>query len=425
MDNDPEGKEMTQTNGWTASLRTTVFSGLLFSLVGGLASLAAADHTVTVTAGQENQGPCPVTVSLPDDLVGKMVRVTDQATGEPVVAQADEKEGKPALTWMLPAIGAGESRIYTLAEGSPASVPEDQGVELKKTEAGLEIHIDGELFTTYVVGNYKPYWWPMIGPTGTPITRAYPMKFGVKGESPDHHHHRSFWFTHGSVNGTDFWSETPAAGKTVHREFNKTTSGPVFGEMVTTVDWLDRKGTKVCEDVRRMRVYRFPDGRLFDFDIDVKATDGPVVFGDTKEGMFGFRVAGSMNVQQMVKGREKGHLVNSAGDEDKSAWGKRAAWCDYHGLLEGETVGIAIFDKPSNLRHPTYWHARDYGLFCANPFGIGDFTGDKKNDGTHTLPANEDLRFEYRIYMHKGDASSAKVADHYAPYANPPKVVVE
>ncbi|MFO0948853.1 MAG: PmoA family protein [Planctomycetota bacterium] len=413
------------TNGLTAFSRRTAIGLLSILLLGLQTEMILADHTVTITAGQENEGPSPVTVPLPADLAGKSVRVMDKTTGEPVVSQADELDGKPAITWMLPACKGGESRVYTLAEGTPAAVPANQGVELKKTDAGLDILIDGELFTTYTIGNFKPYCWPMIGPTGKPITRAYPMKFGVKGESPDHHHHRSFWFTHGSVNGTDFWSETPAAGKTVHREFNKTTSGPVFGELVTTVDWIDRKGKKVCDDVRRMRVYRFPQGRLFDYDIVVKAADEPVVFGDTKEGMFGFRVAGSMNVQQMVKGREKGHLINSAGDKDKEAWGKRAAWCDYYGLLEGETVGIAMFDKPTNFRHPTYWHARDYGLFCANPFGIGDFTGDKKNDGTHTLPANEKLRFEYRIYMHKGDADAAKVAEFYTPYANPPKVVVE
>ena len=34
----------------------------------------------------------------------------------------------------------------------------------------------------------------------------------------------------------------------------------------------------------------------------------------------------------------------------------------------------------------------------------------------------ETLTFNYRVYVHRGDAKGAKVADRYADYINPPKV---
>jgi hypothetical protein len=384
-----------------------------------------ADHSVTITVGAKDLPATPVTAVLPTELAEKSVVLTDKESGKPVVSQADTADGKPALTWILPAMKAGTSKTYNLAAGTPPEAPANEGVKLEQSGDELKINVDGELFTSYVSnGPYKPYWWPMIGPTGKPITRAFPMERGVKGELFDHHHHRSFWFTHGNVNGTDFWMEAPAAGKTIHREYKNITSGPVFGEFVAVVDWKDRKGMKVCEDERRFRVYDVPDGRLFDFFVDVKATDGPVTFGDTKEGMFGFRVAGTMNVKA-PKNVPKGTLVNSEGMKDQAVWGKQANWCDYYGTVDGEMVGIAMFDNPKNFRHPTHWHARDYGLYCANPFGISDFTGDKSQNGAHTIPAGEDLSFRYRIYMHKGDTQAANVPAYYEAYAEPPKVEVE
>ena len=101
-----------------------------------------------------------------------------------------------------------------------------------------------------------------------------------------------------------------------------------------------------------------------DFEITLKASNGELTFGDTKEGTMAVRLAETMR----LKGKAgQGHIVNSAGVRDGQTWGKRAEWCDYYGPVEGRTVGIAIFDHPKNPRHPTWWHVRDYGLFAANP----------------------------------------------------------
>ena len=113
----------------------------------------------------------------------------------------------------------------------------------------------------------------------------------------------------------------------------------------------------------------------------------------------------------------KGHILNSEGDKDKSTWGKRAAWCDYYGPVEGKTVGVAIFDHPKNPKHPTWWHVRDYGLFAANPFGVHNFEGGKKGIGDIVIEAGKSLTFKYRFYFHKGDSKQAQVAKNYREYA--------
>lgn len=168
-----------------------------------------------------------------------------------------------------------------------------------------------------------------------------------------------------------------------------------------------------------MRVFRVADARLFDLEFVVRANRGPLTFGDDKEGTFAFRVADSMAVN-----RRHGVLINANGDKDGKAWGAQAPWADYSGPVDGKTVGIAILEHPTSFRAPTYWHARDYGLFAANPFGLSFFKRDKKQDGSHTIPAGGAAAFRYRVLIHPGDAQAGGVADAFDNLANPPKVVV-
>ena len=119
----------------------------------------------------------------------------------------------------------------------------------------------------------------------------------------------------------------------------------------------------------------------------------------------------------------RGKMVNSNGGTGaKECWGKSAAWCDYVGPLQGETVGVAVLDHPKNPRHPTTWHIRDYGLYTANPFGLRDFTGDKSKDGSQTWKKGETAEFNYRIIIHKGDTQAAKIAEAWKLYESSPKL---
>jgi hypothetical protein len=158
--------------------------------------------------------------------------------------------------------------------------------------------------------------------------------------------------------------------------------------------------------------------RAVDLKVVFRATGGDIRFGDTKEGgICSIRVATSMDAG------DKGTIVNSYGGVNESeTWGKRAQWCDYYGPVADKTVGIAILDHPKNFRYPTYWHVRNYGLMTANPFGLSHFLGDKTADGSHTLPAGEELVFRYRVLFHADTTEAADVAGKFHDYINPPKV---
>jgi hypothetical protein len=289
-------------------------------------------------------------------------------------------------------------------------------VTVEKLAGGAVVKIDGVLFTEYLIeSGGKPILWPIIGPTGKPITRSYPMQKLVD-ESPkektDHVHHRSMWFTHGTVNGIDFWTEKKGNGTTKHRDFEKLEGGKT-GLIVTNNDWLAADGKRQCEDRRVLRFGVDGESRWIDFNITLKALDAPVTFGDTKEGTFGLRLAESLSLEAKMGGR----IVNSNGQLDNDTWGKAAEWVDCNGPLDGQTVGIAILNHPSSFRYPTYWHVRGYGLFAANPFGLKDFSRDPEKNGSHTIQPGEGITLRYRVILHRGDEKAGKVAEAFSAYS--------
>jgi hypothetical protein len=297
----------------------------------------------------------------------------------------------------------------------------DGQVSISKKEDRLRVEIDGELFTEYrFQGAPHVYFYPLIGPGGAHMTRHYPMQQDSEGEDHDHHHHRSLWYSHGAVNEIDFWAETPKAGKIVHDKFLDVKSENDSAVIRSANKWIAPDGNVTCTDERLFRVYARPKKeRLFDFEVTLFAGDKAVVLGDTKEGTMAIRLAETMRVtpNKSNAGKTNGHIVLSTGVRDKETWGKQAAWCDYYGPVGDKIVGVAIFDHPSNPRHPTSWHVRDYGLFAANPFGIHDFEKKPAGTGDLKIPAGKSVTFKYRFYIHEGDEQQAKVAERYAEYA--------
>jgi hypothetical protein len=286
-------------------------------------------------------------------------------------------------------------------------------VTVEKKETGVAVSVDGKPFTEYLVrSGQKPILWPIYGPTGKEMTRGYPMRSSPPAfERKDHPHQRSLWFTHGEVNGVDFWSEGNKAGTIKHREFTKVEGGGT-ATIATVNDWLDPAGRKICEDQRTLRFGADDDARWIDFDVVVKAGDTPVTFGDTKEGSFGVRVWETMKVEA----KQGGKIVTSEGLSDGAAWGKPAAWVDYHGPVDGERLGVAILNHPASFRYPTTWHVRTYGLFAANPFGLRDFTGKSDASGAHTIKPRETMTLRYRVVFHKGDEKTGRIAERFAAY---------
>lgn len=294
----------------------------------------------------------------------------------------------------------------------------------------IEIRWAGEVVTAYQTGKEaaKPYFYPLIGPTGENVTRHFPMQEGVAGEATDHPHHRGLWFGFGRVNGLDFWHEPGSPGK----------EGTRFGRMVhtglngiqmkgaekaiilkTTTDWVDfQTKAKVCQDRRTIRLERRDDGALvLDLAVAIEASEGEVVFGDSEEGGLALRVMPTLRLEGPVA---RGSIRNSEGVTGKEVWGKRARWVEYAGVdSRGRELGVAIFDHPASFRHPTWWHARPYGLFATGPFGQGRFEpGAAKGAGDHTLAKGQILTLRHRVLIHAGMAEPEALQGEFDRFAS-------
>jgi len=290
-------------------------------------------------------------------------------------------------------------------------------IQMRGGDPAMHILCDNELVMKYYTkGAAKPFFYPIIGPTGEGVTRGFPMD-PQPDEETDHPHHRSLWFTHGDVNGIDFWHEgRDNSGTIVQTGMSGMKMGTQPANMKVRCTWMGPDGAKVMEDERVYSFRKMPDGSIaIDFDITLKATAGEVTLGATKECGLGVRVIPTLRHEGEVA---KGHIQNSEGEKDKDAWGKRAKWCDFYGEdRSGNQIGVAIFDHPDNLNHPGWWHARPYGLNSANAFSKLDFKkGEEK--GEHIIPDGETLRLVYRVYVHPGNPETAKLNEAYESFVD-------
>ncbi len=401
-------------HGWIQAMGMLVaFAG---AGIGAAPASAAEGIAVSLVAETADCGGGPVSLEVAAKAWRGGKRPPRDATATP--CQVDELPGgKVRLTFLSGRLRKGERRVVHLV---PATT---KGVDLRVAGKNLEVLVGGTLFTRYDVatGPTKPYFYP-IQAFGRSMARHWPLE-DVPGEEKDHPHHRGLWFTHGLVNGVDFWAESGNAhpiGRTVHTGYSDIVSGAVQGSFTARTDWTTTEGVVLLRDERRVAVCPLPSGGiLLDFAITLRAAAGPVVFGDTKEGTFAIRVPESM------KADKGGTLVNAEGLAGAKLWGKPSPWNDYHGPVDGETVGVAILDHPSNPRHPTTWHSRTYGLFAVNPFGWHDFDPARKGEphaGDLTVPAGGSVSFRYRVYFHRGTTEAADVAGAYAAWATPPTV---
>jgi hypothetical protein len=319
-----------------------------------------------------------------------------------------------------------------LALAAMAILPLSAQVKITQEENRIAVSIDGKPYTTFFYGPdvAKPYLYPLRAPSGVAVTRSFPMEKAA-GESTDHPHQRSMWFAHSSVNGYDYWnnefsyeeSNPKMRGKMGHifvTKIDKVQSGAKTGEIDETSEWKQPDGVVVLNEDRKMIFHAGGPDRVIDFDFTLTAKTN-VTFADAKDGVFGIRVASGLEEpgpKSPAEPKRTGVMTNAQGGKTEAeCWGKRSEWMDYSGTVDGQNVGIAIFDTPGNPGFPTYWHARGYGLFANNIFARHEFTKGAEPDGSVTLKPGEQLHFRYRVVIHPGDAASARVAELYKEYA--------
>jgi hypothetical protein len=303
------------------------------------------------------------------------------------------------------------------AQEAPAPTSLPMRIVPSEIGGGWLIYEGDKMFAGYVPdSNGRPIVYPVIGPQGDQMTRGFPMTPVGPHEKSDHPHHRSLWMTHGEVNDIDFWLDDQHSG--VIRQVSAQTEVLKDGTAVITTEnqWQSRSGDPVCRDIRRFAFSQVGDRRFIDVDIKILATQGDVRFGDTKEGSFGLRVAGSMDVDAGLGGK----ITNEQGLENDAAWGQPASWVDYSGPVDLRPVGITMHSHPSSFGHPCRWHVRTYGLFAANPFGRHAFEGGAKRADI-VLKKDQSLRLNYRVVLYAGPSDPARSASDSKEYAQAPR----
>jgi hypothetical protein len=279
----------------------------------------------------------------------------------------------------------------------------------EEKDATHSIYDGDKLITAFRTDYRVPYLYPLTSPSGANISRHWPMEDDAPTEEKDHPHHRGLWLSHGDVNGYDFWAGMVGKKDAVIRTDKvQTEKSETSVTLTASLTWLgDGK-----ELLREKRYHTFsrrdPKTLVIDIHSSLTAVADKVTFGDTKEGTFAVRTDRTLRV---VGKEAKATLTNSNGDTNAAAWGKRAKWAAYSGPDElGKPAVVAIIDGAKSFRHPTHWHARDYGLLAANPFGIHDF--EKKKDktlGNHVLKKDEVMFLIYQVVIHEGTLESAKL----------------
>lgn len=300
----------------------------------------------------------------------------------------------------------------------------EPSVEIKKGEADgvVEIFFDGELFTSFIQpeGVTKPVLWPVISSNGHSITRNFPLK-RVAGERTDHPHHIGIWFTYGDVNGIDYWNNSKAIpmdkkdeyGDILFQEIVSISSSGSEGELVVKNQWSDNGGA-ILDETTTFTFINRGDVRIIDRETRLRALKD-VLFEDNKEGMIGIRMASELEMPSdkeisltdahgnmtTVKGkneRASGNYLSSEGLQGDDVWGTRAKWMSLTGNFEGEEVTVVMIDHPGNPGFPTYWHARGYGLYAANPLGQKEMSRGK-DELHYNLNRGEEGVFRYRIVI--------------------------
>jgi len=315
---------------------------------------------------------------------------------------------------------------FSLANAQPEIKLVDKPAEKK-----VDVLINNSLFTSYIYPDNikKPVLWPVVSAGGNEITRQYPMKMKA-GERTDHPHHIGIWLNYGDVNGLDFWnnseaipaSEADKFGTIYHDKIVQAKSGKNKGVLETKESWKNNKGETLLDESTEYVFSTEGTTRIIDRITNLKAVNGEVKITDNKEGMFGIRVTRELELP--VKGKVKlvdshgniteveasndnmanGNYLSSEGITGKEVWGTRGKWMKLYGTVNGEKVAVVIFDHPDNPGYPTYWHARDYGLFAANTLGQKIFSNGKE-EMNFAIQNGKTATFKYRLAVFSGDPS--------------------
>lgn len=314
--------------------------------------------------------------------------------------------------------------LFALGIAASASAQDAVKFEKKKNEKKIDILIGGKFFTSFLYPDSleKPVLFPVHTAAGTMVTRGFPM-VPQPGDPTDHPHHIGIWFNYESVNGLDFWNNSYAIPPARKPKYGwiKTLPEPVAkgNQLSYRANWTNQAKDVLLEESTTLQFSGSTGIRIIERITELKART-EVVFKDVKDGMLGFRVAHALQIPELkdkeykdehgvvtlVEGQvdsiANGNYLTSEGKQGNDAWGTRAGWCKLYGKMGNDSVSVTIIDHPKNVNYPTWWHARGYGLFAANPLGEAVFTNGKGSTNL-TLKPGDRVTFRYLIIVQNGN----------------------
>lgn len=298
------------------------------------------------------------------------------------------------------------------AAAGPMDDPENLEVTLvhQEEEQKVDVLIGGEIFTSYLYADtyYKPILYPIQSAAGQTITRGFPIE-PRPGESSDHPHQAGLWLNYGDVNGLDFWNHSDripeerkaSYGTIFHEEIVSIESGDEAGTLDVVMHWMSPEDELLLVENTQFRFSGSENQRVIDRTTRLTAAEQDISLTDNKEGMIGIRMTRELEHPD-EHDAATGIYRSSEGDEGNDVWGTRAKWMNLSGQVDGEPVSVAILDHPENVGYPTYWHARGYGLYAANPLGMREMSGGAE-ELDYQLAAGESITFRYRIIIYSGE----------------------
>ena len=320
------------------------------------------------------------------------------------------------------------------------------GVRIVPNEAArrVDVIINGQPFTSYIWPDTikKPVLYPLRTASGTVVTRGYPLE-PRPGERIDHPHHVGLWFNYGDVNGLDFWNNSDAIkpterhkyGTIRHAKIKRAVSGKDRGELEVEMDWLTPDGKVLLHESTTFVFHAGPNLRAIDRITTLTALDSRVTFHDNKEGVIGMRVARELEqpsdkaevftdasgkataVPKLDNTGVSGRYTSSEGKTGDDVWGTRGRWTMLAGRIGSEDITLALLDHPGNPGYPTYWHARGYGLFAANPLGQEVFSNGKQKLN-FTLDAKQSATFKYRLLIVAGRVTADDMESQFKRFVS-------
>lgn len=308
------------------------------------------------------------------------------------------------------------------------SLAQQQTVKIIKLpqQNKIDISIGGKYFTSFLYPDTleKPVLFPVLAADGIAVTRGFPLH-PLPNDPNDHPHHIGIWLNFENVNGLDFWNNSYAIPKEKKPSYGWIKTDSIIemlsgtkGKLTYHANWVNYQNKVQLQETTSFIFSGTSTMRIIDRQTTLQA-DTTVLFTDAKDGMLGMRLAHALQIPTtkdqefkdykgnttVVKGGTdkvaNGNYLSSEGKLGDSVWSTRAAWCKVYGKMKNDSVSVIIIDHPQNFNYPTFWHARGYGLFAANPLGEKIFTNGQTFKNLR-LAKGESVTFRYRIIIENG-----------------------